>query len=263
MNQVIPNPYAEMVAKLAKPGDDIVRDLTGERAHCWHMASCIMGEAGELFDAVKKPAIYGKGQYDIKNVIEELGDMEFYMEGLRQRLGITREQTLQANTEKLLTGKDARYKSGIYSNEQALARADKETTMPPVHHESVAEPADFRTVTTGFAQTVPPKSAEGTSPMEQPGALSPAGAQSPSPDVQANQGSTRRIVTDAHKQAVEQAHEKVVAAQAKYNAACEALWKDPRHPTLRRVQQQAFSQLSAAQFELEQAFDGVPPRKDL
>lgn len=113
--------HAEMVQRLAKPGQQIIADLTPNGAHLWHMASCICGEAGELFDAVKKPAIYSKGSIDMDNVIEELGDLEFYMAGLRMALGITRAETLRANMAKL--GK--RYASGTYSNEQAQARADK------------------------------------------------------------------------------------------------------------------------------------------
>jgi NTP pyrophosphatase (non-canonical NTP hydrolase) len=84
------------------------------------MATGVAGEAGELLDAVKKAAIYCK-PVDIDNVIEELGDLEFYMEGLRQRFGLTREECLEANISKL----SIRYKSGVYSNGQAQDRADK------------------------------------------------------------------------------------------------------------------------------------------
>ena len=111
--------YAEMVKALAKDGDAIVASLTGEDAHIMHMAIGVSGEAGELLDAIKKPVIYRK-PIDRENVIEELGDLEFYMEGLRQGLGITREETLEANIAKL----GVRYQ-GTYSDESAQARADK------------------------------------------------------------------------------------------------------------------------------------------
>jgi len=84
------------------------------------MAMGISGESGELLDAIKKHTIYGK-ELDLENVIEELGDIEFYMEGLRASLGITRGQVLRANTAKLLK----RYSKGSYSNEAAIAREDK------------------------------------------------------------------------------------------------------------------------------------------
>ena len=112
--------FEQMVSRLAKPGDQIISELTPEKAHQLHMVVGVVGEAGELIDAVKKSTIYNK-PLDIINVIEELGDIEFYMEGLRQSLGITRQQTIDANISKL--GK--RYASGNYSNEQAQNRADK------------------------------------------------------------------------------------------------------------------------------------------
>lgn len=112
--------HVQLVAALAKPGDDILKSLDGEACHLWHMASCIPGEAGELFDAIKKYVIYGK-ELDFANVVEELGDLEFYMEGLRAALGITREQCIEANIDKL----QARYSEGTYSDRAAQVRADK------------------------------------------------------------------------------------------------------------------------------------------
>ena len=112
--------HKKMVSALAKPGEDILATLTPESCHIWHMASCIPSEAGEVFDAVKKHVIYGK-ELDRNHVIEELGDLEFYMEGLRQALGITREETIQQNIAKL----SVRYASGKYSDKEAQLRADK------------------------------------------------------------------------------------------------------------------------------------------
>lgn len=112
--------FEDMVQGLAKPGEAIVESLTPEKAHQLHMAVGISGEAGELLDAIKKAVIYNK-QLDRENVIEELGDLEFYMEGLRQGLGITRQETIRANVQKL--GK--RYSDG-YSDTAAQERADKQ-----------------------------------------------------------------------------------------------------------------------------------------
>lgn len=78
--------HSEMVAGLKKPGDAIMQTLTPEKVDAWHMTSCIPGEAGELFDAIRNN--------DKENVTEELGDMEFYVEGTRQGFGITREETV-------------------------------------------------------------------------------------------------------------------------------------------------------------------------
>ena len=115
--------FEEMVAALVKDGALILQEMTPQQADLLHMGvgvSGVSGEAGELLDAIKKHTIYGK-PLDVENVIEELGDLEFYMERIRQVTGITREQTIEANIAKL--GK--RYSSGKYSNQQAQARADK------------------------------------------------------------------------------------------------------------------------------------------
>lgn len=113
--------HSEMVKALAKNGETIAAEIDGADAHLLHMAVGVSGEAGELLDAIKKKVIYRK-PLDMENVIEELGDIEFYLEGIRQGLGITREQCLEANIAKLL-GK--RYKDGKYSDQAAQERADK------------------------------------------------------------------------------------------------------------------------------------------
>lgn len=112
--------HVELVAALAKPGQDIVDEMTVEKAAAIHMALGITGEAGEASDAVKKFAMYGK-PLDRDHLIEELGDLEFYLEGLRQVFDISREEVLAKNIEKLTK----RYASGSYSNQEAIARADK------------------------------------------------------------------------------------------------------------------------------------------
>lgn len=114
-----PEQYNEFVRSRTKDGDDIVDDLTGPDAHHLHMAVGISGEAGELLDAIKKNVIYRK-PLDRENVIEELGDLEFFMEGLRDGLGITRQETLEHNVAKLTK----RYRAG-YSDTAAQQRADK------------------------------------------------------------------------------------------------------------------------------------------
>ncbi len=109
-----------MVKALVKDGAIIADEMTPVAAHLMHMAIGISGESGELLDAIKKAVIYQK-ELDLVNVIEELGDIEFYLEGLRQGLDITREDTLRANVDKL----GIRYAKG-YSDLDAQTRADKQ-----------------------------------------------------------------------------------------------------------------------------------------
>ena len=119
-NNTPPATHEQMVRALAKPGHLVKAELTDENAHLLHMAVGIAGEAGELLDAIKKAAIYNK-PLDLENVIEELGDLEFYMQGLRDQLHIERRTTIEHNINKL----SKRYNSGSYSNQQAQERADK------------------------------------------------------------------------------------------------------------------------------------------
>lgn len=79
--------HSEMVAALVKPGEDIIKSLTPLKAHLWHMASCVMGEVGELLEVIDK-------ENSTDDLIEELGDIEFYLEGIRQPLHISRDSTL-------------------------------------------------------------------------------------------------------------------------------------------------------------------------
>ena len=112
--------HADMVSELSKPGEVILAELSPHRAAVWHHATGIGTEAGELLTTAKAYSIYGK-PVDRENVVEELGDLEFYMQGLRMELGITREETLQHNMEKLAK----RYPGYKYSNQRAHDRADK------------------------------------------------------------------------------------------------------------------------------------------
>lgn len=120
MNNVI-SEHKKMVAAIVKEGIEIVASIDPDKAHLWHMATGVAGESGELIDAVKKHVIYNK-PLDVDNLIEELGDLEFYMEGIRACIGVSREEILEVNYHKL----SKRYNGLKYSDEAAIRRADKE-----------------------------------------------------------------------------------------------------------------------------------------
>jgi len=119
--------YAFFVASKCKPGADILATLTPEKCHLWHMASCIPGEAGELFDQIKKFLVYNKPitPEQMKEISKEMGDILFYMVGLINGLNssfgtrLSLDFILQENMEKL----NSRYKSG-YTDTEAQFRAD-------------------------------------------------------------------------------------------------------------------------------------------
>lgn len=113
-------PYEQFVQSIVKPGHDILVQLTPLQASMLHMAVGISGEAGELLDAIKKHAIYQK-ELDFDNVKEEAGDILFYLTGLLNDVGITLNECIEANREKL----SKRYPNKCYSNADAIKRADK------------------------------------------------------------------------------------------------------------------------------------------
>jgi len=113
--------HAQMVTTLVKTPSEIQATLTPVAIDVMHAGIGIFSEAGEIADAVKKHVIYNK-PLDIANLKEELGDLEFYMEQMRQAVGLTREECLRANMEKLAI----RYPKYNYSDKHAQARADKQ-----------------------------------------------------------------------------------------------------------------------------------------
>ena len=96
--------------------------LTPDQAELLHAAIGIESEAGELLDAVRKHVFDGQ-PLDRENVIEELGDLCFYMEAAMQVANAFRYEIEQENQAKL----SKRYEGG-YSDQQAQERKDKEVT---------------------------------------------------------------------------------------------------------------------------------------
>lgn len=89
--------HSDMVAGLMKPGDEIIDTLTAKQADLWHGATGVAGETTEVLEAVIQ--IYVDGEIDKENIVEELGDIEFYMESVRSNLGLTRDEVVSFQTE--------------------------------------------------------------------------------------------------------------------------------------------------------------------
>ena len=87
-------------------------------AQLLHGALGLCTEVGELQDAIKK-MFYGRN-LDKNNIIEELGDIEWYMVGIRSVLEISQAEVQARNIEKL----QLRYTKGFDAKE-AVERADK------------------------------------------------------------------------------------------------------------------------------------------
>lgn len=113
--------HPDMVRKLFKDPNQI-GEIPPGKLSILHASVGAAGEAGEVLDRVKKYVFNNNATDFQQQMISEMGDLEFYMEALRQSLGITRKQTLEANITKL--GK--RYEGFEYSDDAAQRRRDVE-----------------------------------------------------------------------------------------------------------------------------------------
>ena len=103
MSQVLKAlPYGAMVANLFKAGASQAEELI-------HAAIGLSGEAGELADAST-----------MDNVIEELGDAEFYLEAYLQRLGRWSHENLE-KAARLTTSDRPRVSLGTVTHELSVA----------------------------------------------------------------------------------------------------------------------------------------------
>ena len=109
INQTYADFVKALLKQMATKNDDLM-----------HAAIGISGEAGELLDAVKKTWVYGK-PLDLANVKEEIGDILFYVTAMLNILELNETEIIDENVRKL----EARYPGLTYSNESAIARADK------------------------------------------------------------------------------------------------------------------------------------------
>jgi NTP pyrophosphatase (non-canonical NTP hydrolase) len=120
----------------SKSYDDFVRSLLAsshsvklnvelmkpEEVDLFHAAVGVSTEALELLDALKKAVFYGK-PIDWENVIEEVGDIQFYLQAALNVLSLRcpgRDPRLE-NRAKLMK----RYPKGTFTSADAAARADK------------------------------------------------------------------------------------------------------------------------------------------
>lgn len=109
-----PNKYQELALKTEKT--PYFTYGTHEQSRLVHALFGMSSESGEIADALKKFFIYGK-PLDNTNVIEECGDLLWYISLALDAVGATMEEAMEKNIAKL----KARY-GDKFTQEKALNR---------------------------------------------------------------------------------------------------------------------------------------------
>lgn len=92
-------------------------DLGGRLDNIMHAAMGIAGEAGEVIDITKKVYAYGKPLLE-NDLVEEAGDLVWYLNLLFACLGVTWEEVFDLNIKKL----EARYPDLRFNADHAINR---------------------------------------------------------------------------------------------------------------------------------------------
>ena len=94
-----------------------LNDLGRFKNNLVHMALGITGEAGEVADVIKKHYAYGK-TLDVQHLVEEVGDIMFYLNGLLAEVDVEWSEVLELNIKKL----EARYPDLRFNADHAINR---------------------------------------------------------------------------------------------------------------------------------------------
>ena len=95
----------------------LIHDLGNHNANLMHMAAGISGEAGEVLGVVKKTFAYGK-PIDKAHLVEEIGDICFYISGLIGMIDSTWDEVMRVKLAKL----EARYPDAKFNADHAINR---------------------------------------------------------------------------------------------------------------------------------------------
>jgi len=96
-----PNEYQQLAQRTCLPNyEKLSNNINPVLQHVLHAHMGISSEAGEIGDAIKKHFIYGQ-PIDINNLIEECGDLLWYISLMVSACGSTMERTMEMNIVKL------------------------------------------------------------------------------------------------------------------------------------------------------------------
>jgi len=111
--------YAEAVKQLASDPKNIINNVKSDIvANLLHASMGICTESGELMDVLKKSLAYNK-HLDLPNLVEELGDLIWYIQLACNTIGVDLETVMRINADKL----KARYGDSMkFSSDKANNR---------------------------------------------------------------------------------------------------------------------------------------------
>lgn len=118
-----PNKYLEFVDKIEnKQFEAIAERMQSEEViRLFHAFIGLTTEVGELQDLLKKKAMYGK-DFDRNKLVDELGDVLWYLGVACNVLGVSLEEVMEKNYKKLAT----RYGDKLEFSENAALFRNKE-----------------------------------------------------------------------------------------------------------------------------------------
>lgn len=101
---------------------NLTKQMGSPTLNLLHAAVGMSGESGEVLDMVKKHWVYGK-ELDKDKLVLELGDTMYYLQAAANEIGVSLDEIVRRNMEKLTK----RFGS-TYSDQAAIERADVNDT---------------------------------------------------------------------------------------------------------------------------------------
>lgn len=97
-----------------------VSPLESFNENCYHMLFGLATEVGELTDLYKKYMAYGK-EFEPKDIRNEMGDILWYLANLATLEGLTLEEIMEANIQKLRVRYPYKFEANLAINKDEKA----------------------------------------------------------------------------------------------------------------------------------------------
>lgn len=120
MNERLEQEYKSFTAHTEAPPPV---ELTDKQKRLLHYIMGISTEAGEMLSEIKAHIFYGRELNEV-NILEELGDIQYYVFRLLDLYNVTLSHIIHLNTDKL----SKRYPNGLFTRKRANNR-DIETEL--------------------------------------------------------------------------------------------------------------------------------------